>query len=153
MWMAYAELIDHLETSGVWTQAEKDTKMKQVLDKALESVGQSHMDSAPLWIKYIDFEITRNNLAMVNLLCYIAVQTPFNGDMSKKILDKYEKILKTLFESIFKEITQSSQQSNSSIPDRFKEQQTTVVTMITEQFKGEKEPFIEHVKNMLHAES
>ena len=106
-----------------------------------------------LWIKYIDFEITRNNLAMVNLLCYIAVQTPFNGDMSKKILDKYEKILKTLFESIFKEITQSSQQSNSSIPDRFKEQQTTVVTMITEQFKGEKEPFIEHVKNMLHAES
>jgi len=73
MWMAYAELIDHLETSGVWTQAEKDTKMKQVLDKALESVGQSHMDSAPLWIKYIDFETTRNNLSMVNLLCYIAV--------------------------------------------------------------------------------
>jgi len=39
------------------------------------------------------------------------------------------------------------------IPDRFKEQQSAVITMITEQFKGEKEPFIEHVKNMLHAES
>ena len=90
---------------------------------------------------------------MVNLLCYIAVQTPFNGDNSKKILDKYEKILKTLFESIFKEITQSSQGANLVIPDRFKDQQSAVITMITEQFKGEKEPFMEHVKNMLHAES
>ena len=27
-------------------------------------------------MKYIDFETTRNNLSFVNLLCYMALETP-----------------------------------------------------------------------------
>jgi hypothetical protein len=74
--------------------------MKLVLDRALEGVGHTRLDSASIWIKYINFETTRNNTALVNLLCYMALQTPFSGGDSKTVLTKYENILNTLFDEI-----------------------------------------------------
>lgn len=148
MWTEYADFVNSLEPSGEWTQNEKDARMKAVLDRAIECVGHTRLDSACIWIKYIDFETTRNNMALVNLLCYMALQTPFSGDDSKKLLGKYENILNSLFEKIFQEITQAEgQDGGSQIPERYKSQQAELVKLITGDFKGEKEAYIEHLKN------
>ena len=150
MWKDYADFVDSLETTADWTQNDKDAKMKAVLDRATECVGHTRLDSACIWIKYIDFETTRNNITLVNLLCYMAVQTPFNGDDSKNVLAKYEGILNNLFEKIFQEITQADGQDGSSqIPDRYKSQQAELVKLITGQFRGEKDAFIDHIKKVV----
>lgn len=66
------------------------------------------MASAEIWIKYIDFETMRNNLSLVNLLCYTALETPLlNGQV---ILDKYIGILENLYERIFERITADANQ-------------------------------------------
>lgn len=66
------------------------------------------MASAEIWIKYIDFETMRNNLSLVNLLCYMALETPLlNGQV---ILDKYIGILENLYERIFERITADANQ-------------------------------------------
>ena len=44
------------------------------------------MASSEIWIKYIDFETTRNNLPLVNLLCYMALETPLID--GQEMLDK-----------------------------------------------------------------
>jgi hypothetical protein len=73
MWKDYADFVDSLETTTEWTQNDKDAKMKAVLDRAMECVGHTRLDSACIWIKYIDFETMRNNMALVNLLCFMAM--------------------------------------------------------------------------------
>ena len=67
-------------------ESERELKLKQVFERALENVGFSHMASSEIWIKYIDFETTRNNLSLVNLLCYMALETPLTD--GQQILDK-----------------------------------------------------------------
>jgi hypothetical protein len=52
-----------------------EEKCKQILERALDNVGQ-HMRGAEIWFKYIDFEMMNNNLGFVNLLCYLSVRTP-----------------------------------------------------------------------------
>ena len=52
-----------------------EEKCKQILERAIDNVGQ-HMKGADIWQKYIDFEITLNNLGFVNLLCYLSIRTP-----------------------------------------------------------------------------
>lgn len=154
MWKDYADLVDSLEPTAEWTQDDKDAKMKAVLDRAMECVGHTRLDSACIWIKYIDFETTRNHMALVNLLCFMAMQTPFNAEDSKKVLAKYEGILNNLFEKIFQEITQAdSQEGGAQIPDRYKSQQAELVKLITDQFKGEKDAFIDHVKKVILVQS
>lgn len=73
MWTEYADFVSSLQPASEWSQNEKDARMKAVLDRAIECVGHTRLDSAGLWLKYIDFETTRNNMALVNLLCYMAL--------------------------------------------------------------------------------
>jgi len=98
MWMDYLNMLDHIEKTMEWTPIDKDAKMKAIFERAMESVGHTRVDSGSIWLKYIDFEIMRNNMALVNLLCYMAVSTPLKSDDSQKLLTKYEGILNNLFE-------------------------------------------------------
>ena len=74
--------------------------MKAIFDRAIESVGHTRVDSGGIWLKYINFEIMRYNMALVNLLCYMAVSTPLNSEDSQKLLVKYEGILNNNCEQI-----------------------------------------------------
>ena len=94
MWAQFLDFMEGLEETNKKLQgedqaaleSERELKLKQVFERALENVGFSHMASSEIWIKYIDFETTRNNLSLVNLLCYMALETPLTD--GQQILDK-----------------------------------------------------------------
>lgn len=101
MWMDYLGLVDRIGQTMEWQQNDKDAKTKAILERAMESVGHTRVDSGCIWLKYIDFEIIRNNMALVNLLCYMAVSTPLRSEDAQQLLAKYEGILNNNFEEIF----------------------------------------------------
>lgn len=41
----------------------------------MDNVGQ-HMKAADIWLTFIDYEMSLNNLGFVNLLFYLAIKTP-----------------------------------------------------------------------------
>lgn len=51
-----------------------------------------------IWTKYIEFETLRNNLIVVNLLCYMALEVP----SKRSVLDKYQVLIGTLYDDIVK---------------------------------------------------
>lgn len=55
-----------------------DEKAKLIFERAMNNVGQ-HMHSSEIWQKYIDYELTLNHLALVNLLYYLSIRTPLLG--------------------------------------------------------------------------
>jgi len=57
-----------------------------------------NVDSAQMWLKYIDFETTRNNLAVVNLLCWMALEQPMVE--GQRLLEKYTETLNSLLKDI-----------------------------------------------------
>jgi hypothetical protein len=57
-----------------------------------------NVDSAQIWLKYIDFETTRNNLAVVNLLCWMALEQPMVE--GQRLLEKYTETLNSLLKDI-----------------------------------------------------
>ena len=75
-----------------------------MFEKAIDTVGQTHFDAMPIWLKYIDFEKVRNNLSIVNILCYMALETPM-ADNITILSSRYMGILNSLFEKIFESIT------------------------------------------------
>jgi hypothetical protein len=82
------------------------------------------------------------------------VSTPLKSEDSQKLLTKYEGILNNLFEQIFQEITQAENaDSASKIPDRYKNQQEELVKLITGQFKGDKDAYLQHIKTVVLAKS
>ena len=48
---------------------------KGVFERAIQAVGK-HMKADSIWLLYIDFETSLLHWGFVNLLCYIASQTP-----------------------------------------------------------------------------
>lgn len=58
----------------------------------------SNKSATQLWLKYIDFETTRNNLAVVNLLCWMSLEQPMTD--SEKLLEKYTDTLNSLLKDI-----------------------------------------------------
>ena len=155
MWMDYLNFLDRIEKTMEWSPNDKDAKMKAILERAMESVGHTRADSGCIWLKYIDFETMRNNVAMINLLCYMAMQTPLRSEDSQKVLAKCEGILNNLFEQIFQQITLAESQDATSlqIPDRYKPQQDELVKLITGQFKGEKDAYLQHLKTIVLVKS
>ena len=105
LWMEYLTFLDRIEKTMEWSPNDKDAKTKAILERAMESVGHTRVDSGCIWLKYIDFETIRNNVSLVNLLCYMAMQTPLRSEDSQKVLGKYEGIINNLFEKIFQQIT------------------------------------------------
>lgn len=156
LWTKYIDFLQELEDVYPRLQgeehsvleAEREKKVKLVFERALENVGHNSMASAEIWIKYIDFETMRNNLSLVNLLCYMALETPLlNGQV---ILDKYIGILENLYERIFERITADAKQQegeeDAEIPEKHRAKYKQIVDMITGEFKGDKQQFINHVK-------
>lgn len=105
LWKDYLAMLDLIDKTMEWSLDDKDARKKGVLDRALEAVGHYRLDSGCLWIEYINFEYKRNNKALVNLLCYMAMQTPLRTEESQFLLSKYEGILASWFEQIFQDIT------------------------------------------------
>ena len=79
LWLEYIQFMESPQLDTIYTEAKKETKLAQIFDKALDNVGLYDLDSAQIWLKYIDFEILRNNMAKVNLLCFMALETPLNS--------------------------------------------------------------------------
>lgn len=94
MWSQYINFLSGLEevypllksVDHSLLETEREMKLKQVFDRAIDNIGFTHMGSTSIWIKYIDFEIMRNNLNLVNLYCFMALQTPLKG--SDQIINK-----------------------------------------------------------------
>ena len=57
-------------------ESEREQKMKQIFERAIDNVGFTHVDATEIWTHYIDFETLRNNLTIVNLLCYLSLEQP-----------------------------------------------------------------------------
>ena len=51
-------------------QYARETKLKDFLEKCIETYGEVRSDCVELWVRYIDFETMRNNLALANALCF-----------------------------------------------------------------------------------
>lgn len=58
-----------------YIDASDEEKTKLILERALDNVGQ-HMQGAEIWTTFIDFEMSRNRMGFVNLLCYMGIKTP-----------------------------------------------------------------------------
>jgi len=52
-----------------------ETVTQSLFDRAILSVGR-HTKSVNIWLLWIDFQTSFYNMAFVNLICYLAVQTP-----------------------------------------------------------------------------
>ena len=63
-------LQDHHQFLG----AEADELIKQVFERAIQSVGR-HMKAASLWQQYINFETAQFHMGFSFVLCYAALQT------------------------------------------------------------------------------
>ena len=103
-----------------------------VYEKAKQSVG-IHMKSTNIWKNYINFETSRNNLAVVNQICYQVLKTPLVEQ--KIIYDLYRAIIESLFERIF-EATVSSGSSQDELG---------LIKVITDECKGDKNLFLKHI--------
>lgn len=156
LWLEYIQFMESPQLDSIYTEAKKETKLAQIFDKALDNVGLYDQDSAEVWLKYIDFEILRDNMAKVNLLCFMALETPLNGEKLKEVKDKYTTILGNSFEVIFESITSDSKEegeADSPIPDKYTQNHKKVVKLITDDFGGDKQKFITFVSEKLYAET
>jgi hypothetical protein len=105
----------------------RENKLKQILDRALENVGFNSIQSVDIWLKYIDFETERNNLILVNLLCWMALEVPLKD--GKAVLDKSMGIIQNLFATIVERI--ESDPESDEIPQKYKEKCGKMIKMIT----------------------
>jgi hypothetical protein len=71
-----------------------------VFERAIEKIG-NHMKATQIWLDYIDFETSAFHMGFVNILCYIASQTPLLGH--QEIIEKYTGILDTCFDAIMED--------------------------------------------------
>lgn len=96
-------------------------------------MGLYDFSSTPIWMKYIDFETMRNNLSFVNVLCYVAIDTPLADKQS--LLRKYLGLASTLFEQFLEE------SSSAKFQEKSKQLRELMVTNLN----GNKDLFIEHI--------
>jgi len=61
-------------------QENREEQLKQFFESCLDNLGDVNVNCVQIWIRYIDFETMRNNLALVNLLCYMALEQPMEGN-------------------------------------------------------------------------
>ena len=61
--------MDHLEGT------EGEAVTKGVFERAIQAVGK-HMKADSIWLMYIDFETQFMHCGFINLLYFMAVQTP-----------------------------------------------------------------------------
>ena len=156
LWLEYINFMESPQLDSVYTEAKKEMKLAQIFDKALDNVALHDMDSAEIWLKYIDFEILRNNMAKVNLLCFMAMETPLKEEKLKEVRDKYVTILTNSFEVIFEAITSDSKEEGEAdppIPEKYTQNHKKVVKLITDDFGGEKQKFIDHISGKMYSDT
>ena len=66
----------------------------------MDSICLHNMQSGQIWLKYIDFELLRNNLIFVNVLYYMAAKTPLGGDDNQQLMLRYLSFIQNLYETI-----------------------------------------------------
>lgn len=57
-----------------------------MFEKAIDTVGFNNLGSVKIWLKFIEMEIKKKNIVIVNLLYFLALETPLENE---KIIDKY----------------------------------------------------------------
>ena len=71
------------------------------------------MKADGIWILYIDFETQFGHWGFVNLLCYMAAQTPLLKHQI--VIDKYMEVLDNYYDGITEDIKNGS----FEFPDRY----------------------------------
>lgn len=112
LWQSYLQFnIDHLEGP------EGEATTKGVFERAIQAVGK-HMKSDQIWLMYIDFETQFMHWGFINLLFFMAAQTPLVKH--EDILDRYLDTIENFHSSIIDDI----QSGQFQLPDRYAEQYT-----------------------------
>ena len=47
-----------------------------MFEKAIDTVGFNNVDSGKIWLKFIEMEKNKKNMVIVNLLFFLALETP-----------------------------------------------------------------------------
>ena len=47
-----------------------------MFEKAIDTVGFNNVDSGKIWLKFIEMEKNKKNMVIVNLLYFLALETP-----------------------------------------------------------------------------
>ena len=47
-----------------------------MFEKAIDTVGFNNFDSGKIWLKFIEMEKNKKNMVIVNLLFFLALETP-----------------------------------------------------------------------------
>ena len=47
-----------------------------MFEKAIDTVGFNNVDSGKIWLKFIEMEKNKKNTVIVNLLYFLALETP-----------------------------------------------------------------------------
>jgi hypothetical protein len=123
LWEQYLAFMNQLE--DVYAQlpgenvndleTQRESLHRAVLEKAILAVGFFNLESCSLWEQYIDFETTQNNLPLVNVLCFLACETPLSE--SERLVDKYLELIDTNFESIFE--SSNAPGADKDVPSKF----------------------------------
>ena len=71
LWESY---LTFLQDNQQYIGAEADEQIKQVFERAIQSVGR-HMKAGSIWMQYINFETSQFHMGFSFLLCYVAIQT------------------------------------------------------------------------------
>lgn len=63
-----------------------EEKQRYMFEKAIDTAGFNNLESAKIWLKFIEMEKNKRNMLIVNLLYFLALETPLQNE---KIIDKY----------------------------------------------------------------
>lgn len=68
-----------------------------MFEKAIDTAGLNNIGSAKIWLKFIEMEKKKRNMLIVNLLYFIALETPLQNE---KIIEDYSETIQTDFDQI-----------------------------------------------------
>jgi len=60
-------------------QQVRDLKLKAFFEKCMDQFGTTNPSCSSFWCKFMDYELMKNNLAMVNALGYMSLRLPIEN--------------------------------------------------------------------------
>jgi hypothetical protein len=129
MWNKYIDFLQDLEDIYPKLTGEdhdalesaRESKLKIVFEKALENVGFLSCSSFDIWTKFITFETTNNNLTQVNLLYFMALETPLHK--REEVLKQYVSTLENLYDEIKERLKEDGASGFAKTDQKFREKQ------------------------------
>ena len=157
LWSTYIDFLQQLEDvyprlqgeDHAALETEREAKARLVFERAIEHVGFTNLGSGGIWLKYIEFETVARNVSAVNLLCYMALETPLTN--GREVLEGYLRILNlsTWFADIYERLAQDASDDKSQIPEKHRPKFRELARLMSEELQGKKDAFINHVNTVV----